>query len=250
MKFTLYQASRKGGRPYNEDRLAARQSNSSLLLVLADGMGGHGHGEVAAQLTVDSLCQRFAAQARPSLADAPGFLLDAIYGAHEAVNAYAVEHALPEPPRTTCVACVVQQGQAVWAHVGDSRLYHFARDRFLSHTRDHSMVQQLVERDLLDAAQAEQLPERNMLYNAVGGFMLPDIELADPVALQTGDVLLLCSDGFWDALTPEAMLAELRGHALREAIHRLMDTAEQRGGPRCDNLSVLALRYGPEPEAG
>ncbi|NWG87355.1 MAG: serine/threonine-protein phosphatase [Hydrogenophilaceae bacterium] len=250
MKFSLYQASRKGGRPYNEDRLAAEQSNSTLLLVLADGMGGHAHGEVASQLTVDTVCRRFKAQAHPSLDDPSGFLLDAIYSAHEAVNGYAVEHNLPEPPRTTCVACVVQQGRAVWAHVGDSRLYHFQRDRFRSHTRDHSMVQELVNRGLLDEAQAQQRLERNMLYNAVGGFMLPDIEVSDPAPLREGDLLLLCSDGFWDALAPGEMLAELQARPLRQAVHQLMDTAESRGGPRCDNLSVLALRFGPEPVAG
>ncbi|TCS72694.1 serine/threonine protein phosphatase PrpC [Sulfuritortus calidifontis] len=250
MKFSLYQASRKGGRPYNEDRLAYASSNSTLLLVLADGMGGHAHGEVASQLTVDTVCRLFKDQAQPSLDDPSGFLLEAIYSAHEAVNAYAVEHDLPEPPRTTCVACVVQQGRAVWAHVGDSRLYHFQRDRFRSHTRDHSMVQQLVDRGLINEAEAQQRVERNMLYNAIGGFMLPDIEVSDPVPLHEGDLILLCSDGFWDELTAEEMLAQLQARPLREAIHLLMDTAEGRGGPRCDNLSALALRFGPEPVAG
>lgn len=248
MKFSLYQASRKGGRPYNEDRLAYASSNSTLLLVLADGMGGHAHGEVASQLTVDTVCRLFKAQARPSLDDPSGFLLDAIYSAHEAVNAYAVEHDLADPPRTTCVACVVQQDRAVWAHVGDSRLYHFQRDRFRSHTRDHSMVQELVDRGLIGEAAAHQRIERNMLYNAVGGFMLPDIEVSDAVLLQEGDLLLLCSDGFWDTLTAEEMLGQLQAKPLREAIHRLMDAAESRGGARCDNLSVLAMRL--EPAAG
>lgn len=250
MKYSLYQASRKGGRPYNEDRLGYANSNSTLVMVLADGMGGHAYGEVAAQLTVDTICRLFREQAKPSLDDPSGFLLDAIYTAHETVNNHALEHDMADPPRTTCVACVVQHGRAIWAHVGDSRLYHFHGDRFRLHTRDHSMVQELVDRGVMNEVEAQHSSSRNMLYNAIGGFMLPDIELSEEAPLQEGDVLLLGSDGFWGELLPEEMLAELQAKPLQQAIQQLMDLAESRGGPRCDNLSALVLRYGPEPRLG
>lgn len=247
MKYSVYQSSRKGGRPYNEDRLAYAHSERALLLVVADGMGGHAHGEVASQLTVDTLAHLFKAEAQPLLADPSGFLLDAVYAAHDAINAHAMAASLPDAPRTTCVACVVQEGMATWAHVGDSRLYHFNRDRFRMHTRDHSMVQELIDRGIFSEAEAEQQAGRNFLYNAVGGSMLPDIEVSDTVPLQAGDLLLLCSDGFWGTLAPDEILAELAARPLQQAVQRLLDVAEERGGPRCDNLSVLALRYGPEP---
>lgn len=247
MKYSIYQSSRKGGRSYNEDRLVCAHSERALLLVVADGMGGHAHGEVASQLTVDTLAHLFKAAAQPLLADPSGFLLDAVYAAHDAINAHAFQASLPDAPRTTCVACVVQEGMATWAHVGDSRLYHFNRDRFCMHTRDHSMVQELIDRGIFNEAEAEQKAGRNYLYNAVGGAMLPDIELSDATPLQQGDLLLLCSDGFWGHLAPDEILAELAAQPLQQAVHRLMDVAEDRGGPRCDNLSVLVLRYGPDP---
>ncbi len=250
MNYGIYQASRKGGRPYNEDRLLYAHSDAALVMAVADGMGGHAHGEVASQLTVDTLGRMFNEEAKPVLADPSGFLLDAIYAAHDAINAHALEADMAEPPRTTCVACVVQEGMATWAHVGDSRLYHFGRDRFRRHTRDHSMVQDLIDRGIFSEDEAQQKAGRNYLYNAVGGAMLPDIEVSDATPLHVGDLLLLCSDGFWDSLTPEEMLAELKAKPLQQAVQCLMDLAEARGGARCDNLSVLALRYGPEPAFG
>lgn len=247
MNYGIYQASRKGGRPYNEDRLFFAQTDAAMILVVADGMGGHAHGEVASQLTVDTLGRMFREEAQPLLADPSGFLLDAIYAAHDAINAHALAVDMPEAPRTTCVACIVQEGAAIWAHVGDSRLYHFGRDRFQMHTRDHSMVQDLIDRGIFSAEEAQQKAGRNFLYNAVGGSMLPDIELSDATLLHEGDLLLLCSDGFWDSLAPEEMLTEFQAKPLQQAVHHLMDLAENRGGAHCDNLTVLALRYGPEP---
>lgn len=249
MNGVIYQASRQGGRPYNEDRLLYAHNEVASLLVVADGMGGHANGEVASQLTVDTLGRMFKEEAQPAVADPSGFLLDAIYAAHDAINEHAIEADFPEAPRTTCVACVVQDGTATWAHVGDSRLYHFGQDCFHTHTRDHSMVQDLVDRGIFSADNAHKAG-RNFLYNAVGGNMVPDIEVTDTTPLQQGDLLLLCSDGFWDSLKPEEMLAELKAKHLREAVEKLMDMAETRGGPRCDNLTVLALRYGDEPGIG
>lgn len=247
MNFGIYQASRKGGRPYNEDRLLYAQSDAAMILAVADGMGGHANGEVASQLTVDTLGRLFKEEAQPLLADPSGFLLDAIYSAHDAINAHALATDMPEPPRTTCIACIVQEGMATWVHVGDSRLYHFGHDCFYSHTRDHSMVQDLIDRGIFSAEEAQQKAGRNFLYNAIGGPMLPDIEVSDAIPLKEGDLLLLCSDGFWDSLAPEEMLAELQVKSLQQAIHYLMDLAETRGGKHCDNLTVLALRYGAEP---
>jgi hypothetical protein len=122
------------------------------------------------------------------------FLLDGIYAAHDAINEYAMRKRMADPPRTTCVVCVVQKGMACWAHVGDSRLYQFSRRAMLYRTRDHSAVQQLVDEGLLGESEMGVHPDRNKLYNSVGGFMLPDIEVEQPVKLQDGDVLFLCTD--------------------------------------------------------
>lgn len=246
MKYVVYQASRRGGRPVNEDRVAYAYTSEALFMVVADGMGGHNHGQVAAQMLVQTMVSLFQARAIPRLPNLQGFLLDGIYAAHDAINEYALRKGLKDPPRTTCVAAVVQRGTACWAHVGDSRLYHFDKRSLVERTRDHSAVQQLVEEGLLDEDQISLHPDRNKLYNSVGGFALPDIELSELVPLKEGDVLLLCSDGVWGEIKDREMLSTLRAYPLDRAIRHIMDHAEFRGGRNCDNLSIVAMRYGEE----
>jgi PPM family protein phosphatase len=246
MKYVVYQASRCGGRPYNEDRVGYAYTSDALLMVLADGMGGHARGEIASQLTVQVITGLFNARAKPLLVDMASFLLDGIYAAHDAINEYAMRHKLPEPPRTTCVVCVVQKGSACWAHVGDSRLYHFNRRALKFRTHDHSAVQQLVDDGLLDEDQMGVHPDRNKLYNSVGGYMLPDIELEEPVKLTDGDVLYLCTDGVWSELNPQEILTTLRAYPLERAVKNMLDHAEFRAGQYADNLSAVAMRFGEE----
>ena len=246
MKYVVFQASRKGGRPYNEDRVAYAYTDEAVLLVLCDGMGGHVRGDIASQLTAQVVSSLFQSRAKPSLPDLPTFLLDAIYAAHDAINEYTQRKRLPEPPRTTCVVCVVQQGIACWAHVGDSRLYRFNRHGFLSRTRDHSAVQQLFDDGIISEDEMSTHPDRNKLYNSVGGYSLPDIELSQPTRLQAGDILVLCTDGVWPELTPAEMFSTLRAYPLEKAVKHMMDHAEFRGGQHGDNLSMLAFRLGEE----
>src|SRR5574340_367429 len=132
MKFSIYQATRRGGRPSNQDRIAYSYSREALLMVLADGMGGHLHGEVASEITVQFLAEAFQKQAKPLLRDPQTFLKQAFYKAYEAIGRHARAHHFPEIPRTTCIACVVQRDMAYWAHVGDSRLYFFRAGRLLA----------------------------------------------------------------------------------------------------------------------
>ena len=109
MKFTIYQESRVGKRRNNQDRLAHCYSRDALLMVVADGMGGHLHGEVAAQIAVQYLTEAFQREAKPRLADPFMFLAGNLQNAHQAVQDYAVAKRLPEPesPRTTCVAALL-----------------------------------------------------------------------------------------------------------------------------------------------
>lgn len=246
MKYVVYQASRKGGRQYNEDRVAYAYTSDAMVMVLADGMGGHHLGEVASQLTVQVITGLFQSRARPTLPDMSAFLLDGIYAAHDAINEYALRKRLNDPPRTTCVVCIVQRGIACWAHVGDSRLYHFSRRELLSRTRDHSVVQQMVDEGVISVEEMTTHPERNRLYNSVGGYTLPDIEIEQPVTLADGDVLFMCTDGVWPEISDKEMISTLRAYPLERAVKHMMDHAEFRAGQGCDNLSVVAMRFGEE----
>jgi len=246
MKYSLYQESRKGGRPMNQDRVGHAYTPEAIVMVLADGMGGHSRGEVAAQLLVDSVLGMFDRLAKPLIDDITEFLLDSVYMAHEAINEFALKHKLKDSPRTTCVICLIQGGRAWWAHVGDSRLYHFGVDGLNSRTRDHSSVQHMVDEGLIGEDQINTHPERNRLLNSVGGFILPNIELSPGATLHEGDVLLLASDGFWAEFLPDEMLATLRGHSLKQGIVQMLEHAEFRAGAHGDNLSVVALRCGED----
>jgi protein phosphatase len=145
MRFSVYQESKKGGRRVNQDRMGYLYTRDSLLMLVADGMGGHARGEVASQITLQTLASIYQRDAKPLIADPVRFLEEAVLAAHRELHRYRAEHSLPEAPRTTLVACIVQQGVAIWAHVGDSRLYMIRGGRILERTIDHSRVHHLIQ---------------------------------------------------------------------------------------------------------
>jgi serine/threonine protein phosphatase PrpC len=158
MRFTIYQESRTGKRASNQDRIAHCYSREALLMLVADGMGGHLHGELAAQIATQYITQAFQREARPRLPDPGLFLSRALTGAHHAILDDALDRLLPEAPRTTLVACVVQDGAAHWAHAGDSRLYLLRRGHIVTRTRDHSRTQLMIDQGLLQARGRAQPP--------------------------------------------------------------------------------------------
>jgi serine/threonine protein phosphatase PrpC len=246
MKFSIVQDSRAGARPYNQDRVGHWRTEHALLLALADGMGGHLRGELAAQVALEHLGAEFAREARPRLADPDLFLFRAIGRAHAAIHKRAVELRLAEDPRTTVVACVVQDGWAYWGHVGDSRLYLIRKGRVLARTRDHTRVQQLVDEGRIREEAISSHPERNRLLQCLGGAQAPHLEPAACARLARDDVVLLCSDGFWGPLTQRQIAGALLAADLGRAVAELVSLAERRAGRECDNVSVVAIAWGEE----
>jgi serine/threonine protein phosphatase PrpC len=250
MKFSIFQASRQGGRKYNQDRVAYSYSKDALLMVLADGMGGHFYGEIAAQITVQMLAENFQKQAKPAIKDPPRFLHDSILAAHDAIVHYTAVHDLVDSPRTTCVACVVQNEAATWAHVGDSRLYHFRNGKMLARTKDHSKVQQLFDMGRIKESEMLTHPERNKIYNCLGGIIKPDVEISPRAHLQGGDAILICTDGVWSQLAPDEIGAILKNFVIAQAIPELLDHAEFRAGADSDNLSAVGLQWPSQGNGG
>ena len=243
MKYAIFQDTRAGKRPYNEDRLGCWQREGALLLAVADGMGGHAHGEVAAQIAVDRLGQAFNAAAAPELAAQEEFLRSAVGAAHAEIVAQARQRRLGATPRTTVVACVVQNGQACWTHVGDSRLYLIRKGRVAARTRDHTYVQQLVDAGKIREEAAENHPDRNRVMRCLGGPLAPALDPAQRMTLEKDDLLLLCSDGLWGPLTQRQILIGLIGRDPALALPELVALAEARAGAHCDNISVVALHW-------
>ena len=243
MKFTIYQESRPGKRANNEDRLAHCYSRDALLMVVADGMGGHYYGEIAAQIAVQVLIESFQREATPEISDPFLFLQKSMNNAHRAIIDFTDAHNLKDSPRTTCVACIVQHNIAYWAHAGDSRLYLMRGGKVLTHTRDHSRVQLLKDQGVINAAQAAVHPERNKVYSCLGGRLTPEIEFSRKTPLETGDVLALCTDGLWGVMPGEMMAVALKSENLMQAVPMLLGQADIRGGPNADNLSILVVRW-------
>lgn len=243
MKFTIYQESRPGARPNNQDRVAYSYTRESLLLVVADGMGGHLHGEIAAQIAVQYIIESFQRTAKPQIADELMFLSRCLGNAHAAIQDYAFDKSLPEAPRTTIVACLIQNSVAYWAHAGDSRLYLIRRGRIAQQTKDHSRLQMMLDQGLIDEEAAARHPARNRIFSCLGGTHSPQIEFSSPVPLFANDLIAICSDGVWGNLTNEDFTERLGEANVLDASPRLLDLAEAHGGLTCDNLSMLAMRW-------
>lgn len=241
MKFSIFQDSRIGGRASNEDRLGYRYTSEALLMVLADGMGGHGHGDLAAEAVVRSIIAAFEQQARPRLDDPYHFLATAMTDAHAAIHAQVGMRLLVDQPRTTCVICIVQDAVAIWAHAGDSRLYVLRHGRLLARTRDHSRVQAMIDDALLAEDEARSHPARNVLTGCLGGDQTPRFDLSRKTPLQAGDVVLLCSDGVWAPLDDDQPLVTLSDRDAIKAAPEILDRVESTAGPGRDNLSLLVM---------
>lgn len=242
MRFGLYQLSRKGGRAKNEDRMGYCYTRASGLFAVADGMGGHPEGEVAAQMALQTLAASFQRDARPALAQPLAHLEDALLAAHHQLLRYATERALIDTPRTTAVACVIQNQTVHWAYCGDSRLYLVRHGRLLVHTRDHS-YSQLQESLSRLAVPGGQPVNRSVLFTCLGSPGRPIIDTGGPITLQTGDRLLLCSDGLWATLKDEEIVDGLAQRPLSESVPALVDEALRRGGARADNTTALAIEW-------
>ena len=249
MRFTIFQDSRVGARQYQQDRIGYWRTRDALLMLVADGMGGHLRGELAAQAAVQHVSGEFLREAQPALADPAAFLFSAVGGAHRLIHQQANALALPDTPRTTIVACVVQAGQAWWSHIGDSRLYHVRRGAIRGRTRDHTRVQELVDAGRIREEAVSSHPDRNKLLQCLGSYAPPKIAPATCARLAKDDVILLCSDGFWGPLTQRQLLSHLMSRPLDVALAELMSLAETRAGRQCDNLSVVAIAWGDDEVA-
>ena len=241
MKFSVFQISRKGGRDKNEDRMGYCYTNSSALFLLADGMGGHPDGEVAAQIALQTISALYQKEAKPELPDVKGFFNTAIMAAHRQILRYAADGGMNDTPRTTLVVAVVQAGVAYWAHCGDSRLYFVRAGELLARTRDHSYLEQR-----RDARRVQPLPEgmnRNVLYTCLGSPAKPVYDITGPVPLQQGDKVLLCSDGLWGSLEDVDIVYHLGQKPVSVAAPELVERALFKAGAGSDNVTLVSMEW-------
>jgi len=245
MNFSIHQASHIGNRKYNQDRAAYAYSSDALLLVLADGMGGHLHGELAADSAIGTFAESFEREAQPGIADPKKFISDTMRIANERIMRFPHDKAMGGFPGSTCVAALVQDGKMYCGHAGDSRLYVLRSGTVLFKTRDHSMVQQWVEWGVISAEEARVNPQRNQIINCLGGMeSIFYVEPGETVALQPGDVLLLCSDGLWEPFVDEEFAEAFASMPVEDALDNLVVRALERENGKSDNVTGLAVRWG------
>jgi len=204
-----------------------------VLVVVADGMGGHAGGETASRLAVDVVHRAYYDDLQP-VREA---LADALRKANRVIYEMAVGEPELEGMGTTCTALVLHQGLAECAHVGDSRLYLIRDGEIYQMTEDHSMVRSLVARGVMTTDEARRHTDRNIILRALG--RRPHVEVAlwqSPFPFCAGDKFLLCSDGLHELVREDEMKDVVAAERPHNATARLVALARSRGG--YDNITV------------
>lgn len=243
MRFSVYQESHIGGRKNNQDRMGYSFTRDALLLLVADGMGGHIMGEMAAQIAMQTLASLFQESATPYVKKPERFLEDSFVAAHREIHRYRAINNLPETPRTTIVACLIQHNNAMWAHCGDSRLYWMRNGQILARTRDHSRIETLIAQGKVDPSERDTHPDRNKLFNCLGAPNMPIVEISRRASLQAGDIMLLCSDGLWSMLPDHELAQRLHSTTIVRAVPEMLATATNIAGKTGDNVTALAMMW-------
>lgn len=239
MDWEIATAQSRGGRSNQEDALLVldQRRGEPLVLVLADGAGGHADGERASQAAIARVERSFAG-APTDAAAADAWLMQTIAAANKDVTALGGGAAAP---RTTLVIAWICKNAARFAHIGDSRLYHFHGGKPVYRSHDDSVVQLLVDMKKIDERESLKHPDRNRLLKALGA---DDLE-ANPsqaARLEKGDGLVLCSDGVWEHIDAAALAAALGNPDLEKAATELIRTAVGKGGADADNASIILAR--------
>jgi serine/threonine protein phosphatase PrpC len=240
--------SRPGGREHNEDAHGLWHDGRHVIALVADGAGGHGGGDVASATVRAAVLAGFARA--PSLEE--GALRRLLEAANRAVVARQAEGGALAAMRSTVVLAAIDlhQRALVLAHSGDSRGYLLRGGLIAARTRDHSLVQQMVDAGLLDDARARVHPQRHVLLSALGSAtQAPEISVSEPMALTPGDMLLLCSDGLWEPLGDAALLAAQRAAPQPGPwLQTLERQVCERAKPDHDNYTALALWIQPSDD--
>lgn len=222
-----------GGRSCNEDSARVRQWADATCAVVADGLGGHGGGDKASALAADVLISGWDGSIATETLD------QLIHKAHEAILPLQTRQC---PMKTTMVALTVRPGLAAWAHVGDSRLYHFAGGQLVFQTKDHSASQIAVALGQITVDQIRFHEDRNRVFRAVGQSSPLSVETHEEPLAPGFHAWLLCTDGFWEYVLEPEMQADLAAASSPEQWLTLMSRRLQaRAKPGNDNNTAVAV---------
>ena len=244
-----------GDRQEQQDRVgifAHPKTKGTMMAVVADGMGGHTGGALAAEQVVHSARTSFETWG-PSAESVDEMLQSGIRDAHDAIK--LTRFTSEQDPHSTACLFALQPGRADWAHCGDSRIYHFRDGARIARTEDHSYVMDLVRKGIITEAQAEQHPNKNILMSCLGDPEAPQITIGRAEQLVDGDCFILCTDGLWAYFSDGELGQILKEFPPRQAAETLVNAARSRGRGRGDNLTLAIVRLRvpekkPEPKIG
>jgi serine/threonine protein phosphatase PrpC len=241
-------AQHQGDRKEQQDRVALLphpKGGGVALAVVADGMGGHTGGALAAQQVIHTAGSNFGQFSARS--ESPRDLLESsLNEAHMLIKASRFIN--EKDPHSTAVMLLLQPGKVSWAHCGDSRLYRFRGDRLLFRTTDHSYVETLVAKGRITPEQALVHPNRNILLTSLGGNEPPRIDYGEADDVQAGEVFVLCSDGVWGYFSDTELGSLVETYSAREACDRLIDRARTRAQGDGDNASLVVIKLLDAPQ--
>lgn len=233
--------SQQGGRNYNEDYCGDIVVNNNLSCwVVADGLGGHGGGDMASKLVVKTIFNK--------LNNQPEFAIDTLKNLFDEAQTAIIQAQKMamelEKMQTTAVVLLTHENQALWGHVGDTRLYYFHNDCIQRQTSDHSVPQLLAKAGEIKNSDIRFHEDRNRLLRSIGseGPVRPNIEKT-PTPIYSGDAFLLCTDGFWEYVFETEMESDLMKATTAEEWlfcmeHRLLARVPERN----DNYSAIAIK--------
>lgn len=240
-------ARHQGDRPEQQDRVAIfghPTMGGMLMAVLADGMGGHSGGAMAAEQVLLKAKQNFEMYA-PRSESADHLLKEIIEEAHLVIK--LTRFTSEKDPHSTAVVLLLQPGRIDWAHCGDSRLYHFRRGELVCKTEDQSLVEQLVRKGVISASAAIDHPHRNVLLSCLGADNPPKVLHGAVGELRVGDAFLICSDGLWAYFDDGELGRLIDARPPREAAEALISLARERADGEGDNISVAIVKLVEAP---
>lgn len=228
-----------GDRGNNEDSVGMYQNEEEFCFALADGLGGHGKGELASSLAVESVVKMFVVNGAGEAS------LDASFReAQVTILEKQKEDIQAQDMKTTLVVLHVTPEQIQWGHIGDSRLYYFRNQKLVQRTLDHSVPQMLVAAGQLRESQIRNHPDRNRLLRVLGvDWDTPKYQLEEPEPRKDRQQFLLCSDGFWELIDEKKMAHCLKHSSTpREWVEKMEEIVRKNGrGKNMDNYSAVAV---------
>ncbi|MDR1934485.1 MAG: protein phosphatase 2C domain-containing protein [Candidatus Accumulibacter sp.] len=243
-------AQHQGDRKEQQDRVALLphpKGGGVALAVVADGMGGHTGGALAAQQVLHTATTNlgwFSAREESSRE----LLESSLSEAHVLIK--GSRYINEKDPHSTAVLLLLQPGKVSWAHCGDSRMYRFRGERLLFRTTDHSYVEELVAKGRISPEQARIHPFHNVLVSTLGSKQPPQIDYGETDDLQGGDAFVLCSDGLWGYFSEGELGAAVAAHSARQVTDLLINEARTRACGNGDNVSLVVIKLlTPPPKA-